>query len=123
PETFSPRFGGFTFIGFLGDMKRTHHCAELGVAHVGQTVTLAGWIDVVRDLVGILFIDLRDREGKTQVLLDPNNPALSEVQPSLKPESVIAVTGKVVRRDPSTINTTLATGEIEVVVEKVQIHN
>ncbi len=104
-------------------MKRTHHCGQLGTADVGRSVTLIGWIDVVRDHGGILFIDLRDREGKTQVLLHPSNPRFNEWVPSLKPESVIQVSGQVVARDAANVNTKMATGTIEVVVDEVVIHN
>ena len=78
-------------------MKRSHHCSQLRKSDAGSTVTLAGWVDSVRDHGGILFVDLRDREGLTQIVLDPANKALEALFGSLKPESVIAVSGAVHR--------------------------
>ena len=73
-------------------MKRTHHCGELRSSDIGSAATLTGWIDSVRDHGGVLFVDLRDREGVTQVVFNPdNNDAISQVLHHLKPESVIRV--------------------------------
>ncbi len=86
-------------------MPRTHHCAQLTKADLGATVALAGWVDTVRDLGGILFIDLRDRAGITQVKVDPQaNASLGGVASRLRPESVIAVGGKVELRPAGTEN-------------------
>jgi aspartyl-tRNA synthetase len=104
-------------------MKRTHTCAALRQADAGSTVTLAGWIDSVRDHGGILFIDLRDREGLTQIVIDPNQRAFADRESSLKPESVIAVTGTVVERSAETVNPKMPTGDIEVVATELVIHN
>ncbi|MGJ3242685.1 MAG: aspartate--tRNA ligase [Opitutales bacterium] len=104
-------------------MKRTHSCAALRKTDAGSTVTLAGWIDSVRDHGGILFVDLRDREGLTQIVIDPNQPAFADRESSLKPESVIAVGGEVVERSAETVNTRMPTGEIEVVAAELVIHN
>ncbi|MBP7143535.1 MAG: aspartate--tRNA ligase, partial [Opitutaceae bacterium] len=80
-------------------MKRTHHCAQLTSADLGSTASLLGWVDSVRDHGGILFIDLRDRKGVTQVRFDPHvNPTLGAQAAHLKPESVIGVTGAVAAR-------------------------
>jgi len=105
-------------------MKRTHHCAQLSSADLGSTVSLLGWVDSVRDHGGILFIDLRDRKGVTQVRFDPHvNPALGAQAAHVKPESVIGVTGTVVARPEGTVNTGLPTGQIEVVGSELTIHN
>ncbi len=105
-------------------MKRTHHCAQLTSADLGSTVSLLGWVDSVRDHGGILFIDLRDRKGITQVKFDPHvNPTLGAQAAQLKPESVIEVAGKVVARPAGTVNASLPTGEIEVDGTELAIHN
>ncbi len=96
-------------------MKRTHHCAQLNQADLGASVALAGWVDSLRDHGGILFIDLRDRKGITQVKFDPQvNKDLAAQAAQVKPESVISVAGKVVPRPAGTVNPSLPTGEIEV---------
>jgi aspartyl-tRNA synthetase len=105
-------------------MSRTHHCAELNASHVGQSVRLQGWVDSIRDHGGILFIDLRDREGVTQILFNPKtDAALGEQALTLRPESVIAVAGEVANRPPETVNKTLPTGAIEVHAKSLVIHN
>ena len=80
-------------------MKRSHHCNQLRKENAGTPATLIGWIDSLRDHGGVFFLDLRDREGKTQVVLDPENKTLSELFPRLKPESVIGVSGETRKRD------------------------
>jgi aspartyl-tRNA synthetase len=105
-------------------MKRTHHCAQLTPAELGATVSLLGWVDSVRDHGGILFVDLRDRKGITQVKFDPQvNAALGQQAAHLKPESVIGVTGKVAARPAGTVNPSLPTGGIEVEATELTIHN
>jgi aspartyl-tRNA synthetase len=101
-------------------MKRTHHCAQLTKANLGATVSLAGWVDSVRDHGGIIFVDLRDRQGVTQVKFDS---ALREQAAQLKDESVIAVTGKVENRPEAMVNKNLPTGEIEIDATELVIHN
>ncbi|QYM78156.1 aspartate--tRNA ligase [Horticoccus luteus] len=101
-------------------MKRTHHCAQLSKADLGATVSLAGWVDSVRDHGGIIFVDLRDREGITQVKFDS---ALREQAARLKDESVIGITGKVESRPEAMVNKNLPTGEIEVDATEVVVHN
>ena len=85
-------------------MKRSHHCNQLRKENAGSKATLIGWIDSLRDHGGVFFLDLRDREGKTQVVLDPDNQTLSELFPKLKPESVIEIRGEVRNRDKGTEN-------------------
>jgi aspartyl-tRNA synthetase len=105
-------------------MKRTHHCAQLTPADLGASVTLSGWVDSVRDHGGIVFIDLRDRKGITQVKFDPQDNAELGVQAGhLKPESVISIAGKVVPRPDGTVNSTLPTGGIEIAANALEVLN
>lgn len=104
-------------------MKRTHHCNALRIGDVGSAVTLIGWIDTLRDHGGIQFIDLRDRKGITQIVLDPHNPNYAEVLKRLRPESVVQIGGTVRAREGAEINSKIGTGEIEVVAEQLTIHN
>ena len=101
-------------------MLRSHHCAQLNNTHLGSTVSLAGWVDSVRDHGGIIFVDLRDRQGVTQVKFDS---ALREQAAKLKDESVIAVAGKVENRPEAMVNKNLPTGEIEIDATELVIHN
>ena len=107
---------------------RTHSCDELRLSDVGKDVTLAGWVDTVRDHGGVIFIDLRDREGKTQVVFHPeNNAELAKQAESLRVESVIQVTGKVDARlktdEVDATNPDLATGEVEVSANELKVLN
>jgi len=105
-------------------MQRTHHCAQLAQRNIGTTVSLVGWVDSLRDHGGILFIDLRDRRGVTQVKFDPHvNAELATKAATLKVESVIGVTGKVVARPEGTVNASLPTGAIEVDATLLEIYN
>ena len=104
-------------------MKRSHHCNQLRKDNAGSSATLIGWIDSLRDHGGVFFLDLRDREGKTQVVLDPENQTLSELFPKLKPESVIEVSGEVRNRDEGTENSNLSTGDIELFASCILVHN
>src|SRR5258708_1822268 len=88
-------------------MKRTHHCAQLTKADLNRTVALAGWVDSVRDHGGIIFVDLRDRQGITQVKFDS---ALRAQATHLKDESVIGVSGKVELRPADMVNKNLPNG-------------
>src|SRR3954468_10143455 len=106
-------------------MKRTHHCNELRPVHIGQTVTLSGWVHSRRDLGGLIFIDIRDREGRTQTVFDPSDMAkeLFEKAASLRSECVISITGKVRQRPAGTNNTKIPTGEVEVVAKELEVLN
>ena len=106
-------------------MKRTHHCNEIRDEHVGQAITLNGWVHSNRDLGGVLFIDIRDREGRTQAVFDPSDlPAeLFETASKLHSESVISVTGKVRVRPDGTKNEKIDTGLVEVVAEQLEVLN
>ena len=106
-------------------MKRTHHCNEIRDEHVGLTITLNGWVHSNRDLGGVLFIDIRDREGRTQAVFDPSDlpTQLFETASKLHSESVISVTGKVRVRPDGTKNEKIDTGLVEVVAEQLEVLN
>src|SRR5438132_10431686 len=106
-------------------MKRTHHCNELRPAHTGQTVTLNGWVHSRRDLGGVIFIDIRDREGRTQTVFDPSDlpKEIFERAAALRSECVVAIIGKVRQRPPGTINPKIPTGEVEVPVSTLEVLN
>jgi len=104
--------------------KRTHTCGELRVEDIGKAVTLNGWVDTRRDLGGVIFIDLRDRYGRTQVVFNPQNEATShELAKMLRNEFVISVSGKVELRPEGTANSALETGEIDVMASSLTILN
>ncbi len=104
-------------------MNRTHHCCEITKSDAGSTVTLSGWIDTVRDHGGLIFVDLRDREGRTQVVFYPQSNSYDDNLSRLKPESVIEVSGVVEPRSEETINVKLRTGEVEVHAERLAVLN
>src|SRR5213596_2110963 len=106
-------------------MKRTHHCNELRPAHIGQTVRLTGWVHSRRDLGGLIFIDVRDREGRTQTVFDPSDlpKEIFERAAALRSECVVAIIGKVRQRPPGTINQKISTGEIEVAATDLEVLN
>jgi aspartyl-tRNA synthetase len=107
----------------LGDLTRTHTGDELRPEHVGADVVLLGWVHRVRDLGGVLFVDVRDRAGVTQVVFDKDDEALMTKAKRLRSEFVIGVEGQVRRRSADTVNTKLATGEVEVVVRRLTLLN
>jgi aspartyl-tRNA synthetase len=105
-------------------MYRTHHCNALRAANIGEQVKLAGWVHSRRDLGGVIFIDLRDREGLTQIVFRPeDHPEVAQRAHTLRHEDVIQVTGNVAPRLTGQANPDLGTGEIEVVVEQLEILN
>ncbi len=105
-------------------MLKTQNCGELRPAHVGQSVTLAGWVHRRRDQGGLIFIDLRDRWGITQVRIDEENQTQAhEIASSLRSEYVIQVHGKVALRPAGTANPKLVTGEIEIIPDSIEILN
>jgi len=104
-------------------MKRTHTCNVLTAADLGHLVTVVGWIDSIRDHGGLLFIDLRDREGITQIVFEGHDPRFVDLVPQLKPESVIGVTGRVARRPEGTVNAQLVSGEIDVQADSIVVYN
>jgi aspartyl-tRNA synthetase len=106
-------------------MRRTHHCNELRAAQIGQTVTLSGWVHSRRDLGGLIFIDVRDREGRTQTVFDPSDlpKEIFEQAAALRSECVISVTGKVRARPEGTNNPKILTGEVEIAAAKLEVLN
>jgi aspartyl-tRNA synthetase len=107
----------------LGELTRTHTCGALRPDDVGADVVLLGWVHRVRDLGGLLFIDVRDRDGITQMVFDKDDEALMHKAKRLRSEFVIGLSGRVQRRSPDTINPKLDTGEVEVVVRQLSILN
>jgi aspartyl-tRNA synthetase len=107
----------------LGDLTRTHSCGELRASDVGAEVTLLGWVHRVRDLGGLLFIDLRDRAGLTQIVFDKDDERTMAKAKRLRSEYVIGVRGTVRRRSPETVNPKIATGDVEVIVSELTILN
>ena len=99
---------------------RSHTCADLNTSHVGQTVRLSGWVHRVRDHGGILFIDLRDHYGITQVLCDPDSPAFKDVE-AVRAEWVVRIEGTVKARDAALVNPRLPTGEVEVYIRALDV--
>lgn len=105
-------------------MLRTHTCGELNIEHVGETATLCGWVDTIRDFGGVTFIDLRDRYGRTQVVFNPDaSSEVLELAPKLRNEFVIKVVGTVRQRPAGQANKKLATGDIEFVVNELEVLN
>ncbi|KAA1179187.1 aspartate--tRNA ligase [Paenibacillus sp. G2S3] len=105
-------------------MQRSHQCGQLTPEHIGQTVTLNGWVQTRRDLGGVLFIDLRDRSGIVQVVFNPDYSGEAlQIADKVRSEYVLAVKGKVVKRDEETINRNLPTGEIEVQITDIEVLN
>ncbi|MDD9707389.1 aspartate--tRNA ligase [Seohaeicola sp. SP36] len=99
---------------------RSHTCAVLNISHVGQTVRLSGWVHRVRDHGGILFIDLRDHYGITQVLCDPDSPVFAQVE-KVRSEWCIRIDGEVKARDASLVNPKIPTGEVEVFIRDIEV--
>jgi aspartyl-tRNA synthetase len=107
----------------LGELTRTHTCGELRQHHVGSDAVLLGWVHRVRDLGGLLFIDIRDRGGVTQAVFDKDDEALMAKAKRLRSEYVIGVSGRVRRRSEETVNPKLPTGEVEVIVHTLTLLN
>jgi len=111
-------------LDLLGDRQRTHYCGELKESHAGQTVFLAGWVGGRRDLGNIIFLDVRDHTGVTQVVC---NPAISaeahDRADEVRPEYVVGVEGEVVLRSPETVNPQIPTGMVEVKARKILVLN
>ncbi|MDD9302445.1 MAG: aspartate--tRNA ligase [Desulfobacter sp.] len=106
----------------LGDMKRTHTCIDLGTAHVDQEVVLMGWVHHRRDHGGVIFVDLRDREGITQIVFNPVvNKTVHKKAQELRNEYVLGIRGKVAPRPDDMVNPNMTTGAIEILVEELKI--
>jgi aspartyl-tRNA synthetase len=113
-----------TTIDFLDKLKRTDYCGDLRREDADREVTLLGWVQRRRDLGGLIFIEMRDRQGIVQTVFNPEiNPEAHEKAQSLRSEYVVGVKGKVVLRPEGTVNPNLKTGEIEVVVKELKILN
>ena len=111
-------------IDFLGDWKRTHYCGALTSKDIGREVVLMGWVMRRRDHGGLIFIDLRDRDGLAQVVFDPDQNADAHKKAEvLRNEYVVAVKGKVIHRPEGTVNPNMKTGEVEVVVSECRLLN
>jgi aspartyl-tRNA synthetase len=102
---------------------RTDYCGLITTRYLDQTVTVCGWVHRRRDHGGVIFIDVRDREGIVQVVCDPDNPETFRAADRLRSEYVIKVTGKVRRRPEGTVNPNLASGEIELLAKSIEIFN
>jgi aspartyl-tRNA synthetase len=111
-------------LDFLGDLRRTHMCGALRLSDAGKKVVLMGWVNRRRDLGQIIFVDLRDRTGVTQVVFNHElNATVHEKAEALRNEFVIAAIGNIKRRDADTINPNIPTGEVELVAEELRILN
>ena len=104
-------------------MKRTDYCGRIDRKHLGETVTVCGWVHRRRDHGGVIFIDLRDREGLIQVVCDPDRPVTFAVAEKLRNEFVISATGRVRPRPEGTVNPNLSSGEVEVLAHEIEILN
>jgi aspartyl-tRNA synthetase len=111
-------------LDFLGDLRRTHTCGALRASDAGKKAVLMGWVNRRRDLGNLIFIDVRDRTGVTQVVFaKETNPALHAKAGELRNEYVIAAIGTVKQRDPGTINKNIPTGEVELIAHELRILN
>ncbi len=111
-------------IEFLGDWKRSHYCGALTAADIGRDVVLMGWAHRRRDHGGLIFVDLRDREGIAQIVFDPELGAESHGKAeAIRSEFVVAVKGKVIPRPEGTVNPNMKTGEVEVTVVECRVLN
>jgi len=111
-------------LDFLGDLRRTHMCGALRPADSGKKAVLMGWVNRRRDLGNLIFIDVRDRSGVTQVVFNKErDPAIHQKAEALRNEYVIAVIGTAKQRVPDTVNKNIATGEVELIAEELRILN
>ncbi len=109
---------------FITEDKRTHYCGSLRAGHAGEDVVLMGWVHRRRDLGGLIFIDLRDREGIVQIVFDPEKKSQAHaLAHDIRSEFVVAIKGRVHLRPPEMVNPSLKTGEIEVITDELEILN
>jgi len=109
---------------FITEDKRTHYCGSIRAGHAGEDVVLMGWVHRRRDLGGLIFIDLRDREGIVQIVLDPEKkPQAHALAHDIRSEFVLAIKGRVNLRPADMINPSLKTGEVEIITEELEILN
>ncbi len=104
-------------------MMRTHYCGHLNRSHIGQTVTLCGWAHRRRDHGGVIFIDLRDREGMAQIVIDPDTKEAFAIAESVRNEYVLKIVCKVRARPEGTVNANIPTGEVEMLATEIEILN
>ena len=104
-------------------MMRTHYCGDLNKTHIGETVTLCGWAHRRRDHGGVIFIDLRDREGIAQIVIDPDTKETFSIAESIRNEFVLKVVCKVRARPEGTVNLNIPTGEVEMLASTIEILN
>ena len=102
---------------------RSHYCGDLRAEHIGETVTLGGWVQRRRDHGGVIFLDVRDREGIVQVVFDPDTEAAFALADQLRNEFVVGIMGRVRARDDDAVNPKMLTGEIEVLGIELTLHN
>src|ERR1700716_462520 len=113
---------GHNLLDFLGDLRRTHMCGALRAADSGKKAVLMGWVNRRRDLGNLIFIDVRDRSGVTQVVFNKErDPVIHQKAEALRNEYVIAVVGTAKQRVPDTVNKNIATGEVELIAEELRI--
>src|SRR5947209_10232824 len=111
-------------LDFLGDLRRTHTCGGLRTTDVRKTAVLMGWVHRRRDLGGVIFIHLRDRDGITQIVFDESkNSGVHQRAQELGTEYVIAVEGLVTSRTPDTVNPNISTGDVEVAATRIWVLN
>ncbi|MDP8161752.1 aspartate--tRNA ligase [Pasteurella skyensis] len=104
-------------------MMRSHYCGQLNASHVGQSVTLSGWVHRVRNLGRFIFVQIRDREGIVQVFFDEQDEKTFKLASTLRNEACVKIQGEVIARESSQINKEMATGEIEVLVKELEVYN
>src|SRR5438067_5585898 len=102
---------------------RSHYCGQVNEQHLGQEISVAGWVHRRRDHGGVIFIDLRDREGLLQVVSDPDRRATFATAEKIRNEYVLKVSGVVRRRPEGTVNPNLRSGEVEVLAHEIEILN
>jgi Aspartyl-tRNA synthetase len=102
---------------------RSHYCGELSASQLDQTVTLCGWVHRRRDHGGVIFIDLRDRDGLAQIVCDPDREAMFKLAETLRNEFCLRVTGRVRQRPEGTVNANMASGEIEILCLELELLN
>ncbi|RYZ86849.1 MAG: aspartate--tRNA ligase, partial [Moraxellaceae bacterium] len=102
-------------------MMRTHYCGSLTEAQLDQTVTLCGWVHRRRDHGGVIFLDMRDREGLVQVVIDPDTPDAFSTADRARSEYVLKITGYVRKRYAGTENSSMVSGQIEVLAKQIEV--
>jgi aspartyl-tRNA synthetase len=107
----------------LRKMLKTHNCGELNISDDGKSVVLAGWLQVRRDLGGLIFLELRDRSGLVQVTVDPSVGEAFSVAEKVRSEYVLQIEGKVRIRPEGTVNPNLVSGEIEMLAQRIAVLN